>query len=70
MIDDNFDDFFNATSMKGVEKFQCKVWMRLIFDSMKDIDNRVIRREILAHCSGCTHPTCIQVAKLMEKIIP
>ena len=49
--------------------YQCKVWFRLIMDSIKDIDNRTIRKEILAHPSGCDHPTCIQMSKTLRGIM-
>lgn len=52
-----------------IEKYQCHVWLRLIYDSMKDIDNRTINKEILAHVYDCDHPTCKEVSRIMEGIM-
>jgi hypothetical protein len=52
-----------------IEKYQCHIWLRLIKDSMKDFDNRTIRKEILAHVYYCEHPTCQQVARMLEGIM-
>lgn len=54
---------------KDLKKYQCNVWLRLLSDSMKDIDNRTICREILAHPYECDHPLCIQMAIMMRKIM-
>ncbi len=54
---------------KGLEEYQCKVWLRLLFDSMKDIDNRTIRQEIIAHPYQCDHPTCIKMAEILRGIM-
>jgi len=56
-------------NFKGLEEYQCKVWLRLLFDSMKDIDNRTIRKEIIAHPHECNHPTCMKVAEVMRGIM-
>jgi len=60
---------YHTSDFKGLEGFQCKVWLRLLFDSMKDIDNRTIRQEIIAHPYKCNHPTCIKVAQVMRGIM-
>ncbi len=64
----NMDKIFEIIDASD-NPYQCKVWFRLIMDSIKDIDNRTIRKEILAHPSGCDHPTCIQMSKTLRGIM-
>jgi len=52
-----------------IEKYQCPIWQRLIYDSMKDFDNRTIRKEILSHVFHCEHQTCKEVARIMKGVM-
>jgi truncated hemoglobin YjbI len=63
-----YGEYVSKFTKEDLEKYQCSVWLRLLWDSMKDIDNKTIRREILAHVYGCDHPTCSKVAEIMRGI--
>jgi hypothetical protein len=56
-------------SKEDLAKYLCPVWQRLNFEAMKDIDNQVIRREILAHPFGCNHHVCKELARIFKEII-
>ena len=52
-----------------MSKYQCEVHLKLVHDSLEDIDNRVLRRKVIDHSGNCDHPVCIQVHKTMKAIL-
>ncbi|MEK0367777.1 MAG: hypothetical protein QQN45_07605 [Nitrosopumilus sp.] len=52
-----------------LSNYQCDEWQKLILKSIDDLDDRVIRLQILQHPFSCNHPTCIEVAKHMRGIL-
>lgn len=47
----------------------CSDWLRLVIDSLKNLDDRSRRQDVMEHPYLCTHPSCKRAGKFMSDII-